>query len=81
MLVDSDCSDTTEQEIVDWLAAVCHLLGELVSPDLEITCNLVLGAQIPNIINDLVNNNLNPRQVCQRLGACKTIVSVISNVN
>ena len=45
-------------------------LGALISPDLVATCDLVLGSQLPNIIDGLVNQNLNPQQVCQNLGAC-----------
>jgi len=63
-------SDTTEDQIVDWLHMICEKLGELLSPDLVATCDLVLGSQIPNIIDGLVEQNLNPDQVCQMIGAC-----------
>ena len=80
-------SDTTEEQIVDWIDNICQvntaqfsnflrnilqILGELLSPDLIQMCEVVLGAQIPNIIDDLVNNNLNPEQVCQKLGSCSS---------
>ena len=63
-------SDATEGQIVDWMSQICKTLGEVVSPDLEITCNLVMGAQLPSIIDGLVENNLNPQQVCESIGAC-----------
>jgi len=64
-------SDTTEEQIVDWIDNVCQLLGTILDyPDLVQMCEVALGAQIPNIIDDLVNNNLNPGEVCQKLGAC-----------
>ena len=63
-------SDATEGQIVDWMKQICHTLGQIVSPDLEATCNLILGAQLPAIIDGLVNNNLNPQDVCESIGAC-----------
>ena len=63
-------SDTTEDQIVDWFHSFCEQLGDLISPDLVATCDLVLGSQLPNIIDGLVNQNLDPQQVCQRIGAC-----------
>ena len=63
-------SDATEGQIVDWMKKVCHSLGQLVSPDLEATCNLILGAQLPAIIDGLVDQNLNPQEVCNSIGAC-----------
>jgi len=42
----------------------------LLSPDLVQVCEVVLGSQLPNIIDNLVNNNLNPQEVCQQIGAC-----------
>jgi len=63
-------SDTTEQQIVDWMYALCESLGDLISPDLVQVCEVVLGSQLPNIIDNLVNNNLNPTEVCQKIGAC-----------
>merc|ERR1712142_1298667 len=63
-------SDSTEGDIVDWVSQICHTLGQLVSPDLEATCNLVIGAQLPAIIDGLVEQNLDPQEVCQAIGAC-----------
>ena len=63
-------SDATEDQIVEWMSQVCKTLGELVSPDLETLCLVVLGANLPPIIDDLVNQNLDPRQVCESLGYC-----------
>ena len=63
-------SDSTEEEIVEWVSQICHALGQLISPDLESTCNLVIGAQLPAIIDGLVEQNLDPQTVCESIGAC-----------
>merc|ERR1712098_746272 len=63
-------SETTEQQIIDYIKQICPTIGELVSPDLEATCNLVLAATLPAIIEGLVEQNLNPTEVCQSIGAC-----------
>lgn len=63
-------SDTTEDQIVQWMYGLCERLGDLLSPDLVQVCEVVLGAELPNIIDNLVNNNLNPREVCQAIGSC-----------
>ncbi|XP_023330261.1 prosaposin [Eurytemora carolleeae] len=62
-------SDKTEQEIVDFMKEICAALG-LILPDLEATCNELMDAQLPGIIDDLVNNNLNPTEVCTNIAAC-----------
>jgi len=63
-------SDTTEDQIVEWMYGLCEKLGDLLSPDLVQVCEVVLGAELPNIIDNIVNNNLNPREVCQAIGSC-----------
>ena len=45
-------------------------LGDLLSPDLVQMCEVVLGSQLPHIIDNIVNNNLDPREVCQAIGSC-----------
>merc|ERR1711970_337072 len=63
-------SDTTEQEIIDFLKEICHALGQIISR-FEATCNLLVMSQVPGIIEGMVNDNLNPTQVCTDvLGAC-----------
>jgi len=63
-------SDTTEDQIVEWMFGLCEKLGDILSPDLVQVCEVVLGAELPNIIDNIVNNNLNPREVCQAIGSC-----------
>ena len=63
-------SDATEGAIVDWMNQICKTLGEVVSPDLENLCLVVIGSQLPAIIDGLVNQNLDPQQVCESIGAC-----------
>ena len=63
-------SDVTEDKIVEWVSQICHTLGQLISPDLEATCKVIVGAQLPAIIDGLVEQNLNPDEVCKSIGAC-----------
>merc|ERR1712168_1419470 len=63
-------SDTTEQQIIDFVKEICHALGQIIS-GFEATCNLLVTSQLPGIIEGIVNDNLNPTQVCTDvLGAC-----------
>merc|ERR1712158_227588 len=55
-------SDTTEQQIVDFAKELCHALEE--------QCNAMMEANIPAIIDGLVNDNLNPTEVCTMITMC-----------
>ena len=48
---------------------LCFLLGQLI-PGFEVTCNAFMEAQLPAIIEGIVENNLNPQQVCDSIGFC-----------
>merc|ERR1712211_133700 len=53
-------SDTTEQEIVDFVKQICAALGQI-----------IVGSQIPALIDAFVHDNLDPTQVCTQIfGAC-----------
>merc|ERR1711951_315328 len=58
-------SDTTEDQKSDWISGVCDLIS-VISQDLENTCSLVLHAEIPVIIEDIISG-LNPNQICNSL--------------
>merc|ERR1711936_1411383 len=60
-------SDTTEDQIVEWIEQVCDLLSALVP---EAICKPLIESQIPAIIDGLVNDNLNPQELCGSIGAC-----------
>merc|ERR1711928_67228 len=60
-------SDTTEDQIVEWIERVCDLLSALVP---EAICKSLIESQIPAIIDGLVNDNLNPQELCGSIGAC-----------
>merc|ERR1712107_542820 len=60
-------SDTTEDQIVEWIEQVCDLLSVLVP---EAICKSLIESQIPAIIDGLVNDNLNPQELCGSIGAC-----------
>merc|ERR1712226_393462 len=62
-------SDTTEQQIVEWVEQVCSFLSAIVP---EAICKSLIEAQLPAIIDGLVNDNLNPQEVCTSIGACTT---------
>merc|ERR1711962_629121 len=63
-------SDTTEDQIVAFAKEICHTLGSLLGASLEAQCNALMEAQLPAIIDGLVNDNLNPQQVCTNIAAC-----------
>merc|ERR1712112_204546 len=60
-------SDTTEDQIVEWIEQVCDLLSAIVP---EAICKSLIESQIPAIIDGLVNDNLNPQELCSSIGAC-----------
>merc|ERR1712127_1034659 len=62
-------SDTTEQQIVEFVEQLCAALGAIL-PDFEATCNALVESQLPAIIDGLVNDNLNPQEVCVAIAAC-----------
>merc|ERR1711997_1072392 len=60
-------SDSTEDQIVEWIEQVGDLLSALVP---EAICKSLIESQIPAIIDGLVNDNLNPQELCNSIGAC-----------
>merc|ERR1712045_209505 len=63
-------SDTTIDEILKFVEEICHALGAI-DPTLEALCVSLVEAQLPEIINGLVEDNLNPAEVCSAIGACE----------
>merc|ERR1711971_1245612 len=63
-------SDTTEDQIVQFFKELCHTLGGLLGASIEEQCNALMESQLPAIIDGLVNDNLNPQQVCDSTGMC-----------
>merc|ERR1711899_39503 len=64
-------SDTTEQQLVDFIKQLCAGLGAII-PNLEATCNFIIQSQIPALIDAFVHDNLDPIQVCTDVfGACE----------
>merc|ERR1712117_38686 len=62
-------SDPTMDEIIHFVEGLCSALG-LIDASLETLCKSLVESNLPEIINGLVNDNLNPTQVCQSIGAC-----------
>ena len=48
---------------------LCAALG-LILADLETECNRIMEEQLPAIIDNLVNGQLEPNAVCEAIGAC-----------
>merc|ERR1712189_58225 len=63
-------SDTTEDQIVAFAKEICHTLGSLLGASIEEQCNTLMETQLPTIIDGLVNDHLNPQQVCDSIGMC-----------
>merc|ERR1711974_224491 len=57
-------SDTTEDQIVSFVNGLCNALGYLL-PDLGQACTDLIASQLPGIIDNLVNNNMDPATVCE----------------
>merc|ERR1711935_358140 len=62
-------SDATEEEILSYAHELCHLLDSILSA-LEEACNDLFDTQLPTIIDGLVNDNLNPQEVCASVAMC-----------
>merc|ERR1719209_896272 len=62
---------TTEDQIIAFFKEICHTLGSVMgSPTLESECNAMFESNLPQIIDDLVNQNLDPMTVCTNIGLC-----------
>merc|ERR1719229_439984 len=61
--------DTTIQQIMDFAKQLCAALG-LIHADMETECNRIMDEQLPAIIDNLVNEQLDPQAVCDAIGAC-----------
>merc|ERR1712130_772214 len=62
---------TTEDQIIAFFKEICHTLGSIMgSPALEAEYNAMFETNLPQIIDDLVNNNLDPMTICTTIGAC-----------
>ena len=73
-------SDTTIDEILKFVEGICHALGAI-DPTLEALCVSLMEAQPPDIINGLVNDNLNPAEVCAAIGACEAPASTTTTAS
>ena len=54
------------QAVADFLAQICNYVG----PNLEPICLEFITEYTDDIIDALVNNYLQPQQVCASIGAC-----------
>ena len=70
--IDNFITDTTtEDQIVQFFKEICHTMGTVMgSETLEAECNAMFENNLPQIIDDLVNKNLDPLTVCTNIMAC-----------
>merc|ERR1711915_688749 len=64
-------SDQTMDDIIHFVEGLCTALGAI-DPTLEVLCKSMIESQLPDIINGLVEENLNPSEVCASIGMCYT---------
>merc|ERR1712244_14600 len=64
-------SDQTMDDILHFAEGLCSALGAI-DPTLETLCKSLIEAQLPDIISGLVDDNLNPAEVCASIGMCYT---------
>eukprot|EP00091_Calanus_sinicus_P006958 TRINITY_DN17797_c0_g1_i1.p1 TRINITY_DN17797_c0_g1~~TRINITY_DN17797_c0_g1_i1.p1 ORF type:complete len:106 (+),score=38.10 TRINITY_DN17797_c0_g1_i1:120-437(+) len=62
-------SETTEDEILAFFNQICEAVDQLL-PGLGATCTGFLDNNGPGIIESIVNENLNPDEICAMLTAC-----------
>merc|ERR1712055_776312 len=62
-------SDKTEQEIVNFVDQLCDILG-LLLPNFGPACRNLIDTQLPAIIDGLVNDNMDPTEVCTSIDLC-----------
>merc|ERR1711936_10353 len=62
-------SDTTEEEILAFFNQICEAVDQLL-PGLGATCTGFLKNNGAGIIERIVNENLNPDEICTNLTAC-----------
>merc|ERR1711934_1097126 len=49
--------DTTQEEILNFVKELCHLLGQLLGENFENQCNAMFDENLPAIIDAIVNDN------------------------
>merc|ERR1712165_12379 len=62
-------SDSEMADIINFVEGLCRALGSI-AHELELLCDTLVESNLPDIINGLVNDNLNPSEVCSNIGAC-----------
>ena len=61
---------TTEEQIVEYAKEICHLLGSVLGEELEDECNTMIEENLPGIIEGIVNDLMDPMDVCTSIGTC-----------
>merc|ERR1712048_959752 len=64
-------SEQTMDDIIHFVEGLCSALGAI-DASLEVLCKSLIEAQLPDIINGLVEDNLKPSEVCASIGMCYT---------
>merc|ERR1712126_156240 len=63
-------SDATEQQVVKVAKDLCFILGFVFGSTVEAQCDSMFENHLPGIIDVIVNDNMNPTQVCETLKLC-----------
>merc|ERR1711915_196585 len=56
-------SDSTEGEVIVFVEQGCSAIGSVI-PGAEAACKALVEAKLPELIEGLVEDNLNPTEVC-----------------
>merc|ERR1712179_103861 len=62
--------DTTQEEILNFVKELCHLLGQLLGENFENQCNAMFDENLPAIIDAIVDDSLDPNEICTMITAC-----------
>jgi len=62
--------DTTEQQVVTAAKELCLILGFVFGSTVKAECDSMFENHLPGIIDVIVNDNMNPTQVCETLKLC-----------
>merc|ERR1712121_252445 len=57
-------ADTTMEEILGFTHKICGAIGSLLGDEVEAQCNAMFDENLPAIIKAIVEDNLQPQEVC-----------------
>ena len=66
----------TQDDIIAAVEKICGPLDSIIQGATH-ACELIIETQLPEIIDLIVNNQLDPQAVCHSLGLCPTPTTII----